>query len=290
MKCFRFLSLLFLSLTLLGSVARAQDETRSVQEELRRRSLYFGNVDGRESAELREATKRYQRRKGFAATGQADRETLRSLGLIRRSADEAPPEELDWPQEPILRSDESIDEVEVARALSEETGIAPASVVSKEVAKKRGLSAKRRSRASLGAAPVADETRAKDSPYISPQEVARFANDYFRTMGSNDIKKQLKFYADNVDYYRNGKIDRRIIEQTLRRYQERWPSRRYTMGTVVRYRRAARTGEIVIEFPVAFTLRSGGKTVRGQTQNRLTISAATIDPRIISISEERIRR
>ena len=63
----------------------AQDEVRSVQEELRRRSLYFGNVDGRESAELAEATRRYQRRKGFTPTGKPDRDTLRSLGLVPRS-------------------------------------------------------------------------------------------------------------------------------------------------------------------------------------------------------------
>ena len=76
----------------------AQDEVRSVQEELRRRSLYFGNVDGRESAELAEATRRYQRRKGFTATGKPDRDTLRSLGLVPRSPDEAPPKELNWPR------------------------------------------------------------------------------------------------------------------------------------------------------------------------------------------------
>src|SRR3954468_2081551 len=59
-------------------LSNAQDDLRSVQEELRRRSLYFGDVNGRDSAELQEATKRYQQRKGFAATGKPDRETLKS--------------------------------------------------------------------------------------------------------------------------------------------------------------------------------------------------------------------
>lgn len=285
------LPLILLTLALSVGALRAQDETRAVQEELRRRSLYFGDVDGRESAELREATKRYQRRKGFAATGRADRETLRSLGLLPRAPGEAPPEELDWPKEPVLPSDETIDSVEVAESLREETGIAPSRVVSKKVAKKRGLSSKTR-RPRRGMAPVVDDSqpRPPDSPYITRQEVARFATDYVRAMGSNDIKRQLKFYADKVDYYHNGEIDRRIIEQTLRRYHARWPSRRYTMGTVVRYRRLSQRGEIVLVFPVAFTLGDGRRTVRGQTSNRLTISAATVDPRIVSISEDRIRR
>src|SRR3712207_9005549 len=77
---------------------RAQD-LRSLQEELRRRSLYFGDVNGLNSPELQEATRRYQQRKGFAATGRPDRETLKSLGLVPRGADEPPPQELAWPNE-----------------------------------------------------------------------------------------------------------------------------------------------------------------------------------------------
>ncbi len=269
----------------------AQDQTRSVQEELRRRSLYFGNVDGRDSEELQEATKRYQRRKGFAATGEADRTTLRSLGLVERGPDEPPPKELDWPEGPILPSDEKLDSVALADSLSEETGIAPASVVSKEVAKERGLTTKSR-RKGGSAAPVIDETlvRAADSPFMTKEEIARFANEYFRSRGSNDLKRQLRLYADQVEYYSNGKIDRRLVEQTLRRYHARWPRRTYRVGDMTSYTRVPDRGEIILTFPVTLTLRDGTRTVKGETENRLVIRAATVDPRIVSISERRIRR
>ena len=118
----------------------AQDETRSVQEELRRRSLYFGNVDGRDSAELQEATRRYQSRKGFAATGRPDRETLRSLGLVPRSPNEPPPSELNWPAEPVLPSDEKNRYRSRSRNRSaRKQAFRPASVVSKKEAQRRGL-------------------------------------------------------------------------------------------------------------------------------------------------------
>lgn len=291
------LPLIIVALSLTSTLVRAQDEIRSVQEELRRRSLYFGNVDGRDSPELREATKRYQGRKGFATTGRPDRETLKSLGLVPRSPNEPPPPELNWPAEPVLQSDERIDPVAIAESLSQETGIAPASVVPKKVAQKRGVSSKGKRGRAAGrdqndSAPVVATSaqRPKDSPYIEPQELARFASDYLAAMSSNDIKRQLKFYADKVNYYRNGEVDRRIVEQTLRRYHARWPTRRYTMGPAIRYRRITSRGEIVMTFPVSFTLRDGRRTVRGQTDNRLAIIAATVDPRIASISEERIRR
>lgn len=290
------LTLLFVFLTVPFGYLRAQDDVRSVQEELRRRSLYFGDVNGRESAELQEATKRYQNRKGFAATGKRDPETLKSLGLIRRSPNDPAPQELAWPEEPVLPSDEKIDTVAVAGALNEETGIAPAAVVPKRQAQ-RAASAVAKRRAAAGApasaaAPTVEpgQKPPKNSPYIAPTELAKFASDYMAAMGSNDIKRQLKLYADTVDYYRNGKIDRRIVEQTLRRYQARWPRRRYTMGKEVRYSRISSRGEITMTFPVSFTLKDGKRTVKGQTDNRITIIAATVDPRISSISEQRIRR
>jgi hypothetical protein len=139
-------------------------------------------------------------------------------------------------------------------------------------------------------APVPADKKPRNSPAIAPTDLSRFVGDYFTAMMSNDIKRQVKFYADNVEYYRNGTIDRRIIEQTIRRYQARWPNRRYTIGSAIHYGPINARGEIVMTFPVSFTLKDGRRTVKGQTQNRLSISAATLDPRIASISEQRIRQ
>ena len=284
-------TILSFALLLSPPLLPAQDEIRSVQEELRRRSLYFGNVDGRESAELAEATKRYQRRKGFAATGKPDRDTLRSLGLVPRTPDEAPPTELNWPAEPVLKSDIKIDPVAVARTLSEETGIAPASVVPDKVARRRGDLTRPRVRPPEDPALARSVSRRSvtSSPFITPQNLTGFVAEYLAAMGSNDVKNELKFYADKVNYYHNGVIDRRIIEQTLRRYHARWPNRRYTTGAAISYHRNDRRGEITMIFRVRFTLKNGRQTVSGQTDNRFRISAATVDPRIISIEEKRVR-
>ena len=281
----------FLALLLSASPLPAQDEVRSVQEELRRRSLYFGNVDGRESAELAEATRRYQRRKGFSATGKPDRDTLRSLGLVPRAPDEPPPTELNWPAEPVLKSDIKIDPVAVAKTLSEETGIAPASVVPDNVTRRRGDLTRPRPRPAEDTASSRSVSRRSvtSSPFISPQNLTGFVGEYLAAMGSNDVKRELKFYADKVNYYHNGTIDRRIIEQTLRRYHARWPNRRYTTGAAISYSRNDKRGEIMMTFRVRFTLKDGRQTVSGETDNRFRISAATVDPRIISIEEKRVR-
>src|SRR3954453_10446092 len=98
--------------------AGADDLVRSAQEELRRRNLYFGDVDGRQSPELQEALKKYQKRKGFSASGREDPDTLRSLGLSPRSPNEPRPKEFEWPEEPVLKSDRKVDMVQEASELA----------------------------------------------------------------------------------------------------------------------------------------------------------------------------
>src|ERR1044072_2058776 len=103
---------IFCCFLLLSPVAaRADEQVRATQEELRRRHTLFGDVDGRPSREFQEALKRYQSRKGLVATGQSDRDTLRSLGLATREAGEAVPKALEWPEEPVLKSDVKLDVV-----------------------------------------------------------------------------------------------------------------------------------------------------------------------------------
>ena len=107
---------------------RADDTMRSVQEELRKRNLYFGEVDGMPSPQVAAALRRYQQRKGFAATGQADATTLHSLNLeapalaavpapslppndtpaaIAATTTTLPPSVSPWPNLPVLHSDEA---------------------------------------------------------------------------------------------------------------------------------------------------------------------------------------
>ena len=107
----KYLSLLVAvgALLCLPLAARADEPTRAVQEELRKRKLYFGDVDGRETPSFLDAVKKYQERKGFAVTGQTDADTLRSLGIS------PPAQEKVLPDVPVLRSDRNVN---AARSLA----------------------------------------------------------------------------------------------------------------------------------------------------------------------------
>lgn len=91
-------------LLLIGATAslRADEGIRQVQEELRKRNLYFGDIDGRSTEELTGALKRYQKRKGFAVTGTICADTAASLRIQSTiaSTDKDPSEWEDLPLDP----------------------------------------------------------------------------------------------------------------------------------------------------------------------------------------------
>lgn len=84
------------------SAVQADETTRHVQEELRKRNLYFGDIDGQSTPELIGALKRYQKRKGFAVTGAVDGDTAASLHVQSTVAftEKTSPDEVDLPIDP----------------------------------------------------------------------------------------------------------------------------------------------------------------------------------------------
>jgi len=276
---------------------QATEELRTTQEELRRRNIYFGEIDGKPSEELREALRHYQKRKGLAASGQSDHDTLRSLGVVSRGANEPPPKELELPDEPVLKSDTKIDVVSEAKEIAVGTGVSPASVAPDMIA--YGRSARRAPVAhadgpgqlnSSGSTRSGGSRPAAEKIVGTPQGIEAYVRQYLAAMSHNRLEDELHFYADRVNYLGNGWVDRRIIEHTLRKYYARWPHRSYSWVEGVTYRTVPKAGEIVVNFRVNFSLHNGRTKARGQTENEIIINAATSDPRIVSIKERRVRR
>jgi peptidoglycan hydrolase-like protein with peptidoglycan-binding domain len=296
----------FVCLALLFALptGRAEDHIRSTQEELRRRNIFFGDIDGRRSNEYSKAVERYQARKGLSATGQEDRDTLRSLGLLPRSANEPPPKELDWPEGPVLRSDARLDVAAEAEELEAETGvpaevIAPVAAGASDRAKKRRRKVTTSSRSARAQHPQpATSTRASTSePRFTvrnsealPGQLTSFVSDFLRAVERNRLADELHFYGDHVDYFGTPNVDRRVIEKTLAAYYARWPKRDYTLLQPVRYQLVPSRAEIIVSYRVRFSLSNGRNKVQGETDNRLTINAATADPRIVAVEERRVRK
>src|SRR5258708_36229396 len=73
-----------------SAAAWADDLTRAVQQRLKDRGFYYGDVDGQSGSETSAAIRRYQIRYGLKVNGELNQETLSSLGLAASHLPAAP--------------------------------------------------------------------------------------------------------------------------------------------------------------------------------------------------------
>src|SRR5437773_6904659 len=195
------------------------------------------------------ALKRYQQRQGFAQTGFADEVTLYSLGI----GEAAPPAEgaRDLPDVPVLKSD---------AALREPRPTTP---------------------------PV--PTKAQNAGDVAKAEIHNFLRRYFDACQSPNPEDELSFYAEKVEYFDHGVVDRPYIKNELAVYDQRWPSRKYTLGDSLR---VVRTGNntiatIRVNFQVANTEHN--RNAGGRTDNTFNLAKRGDSLQIVSIKEARVR-
>ena len=300
-------------LVLLGWTAALGDEqVRRVQEELRKRNLYFADIDGKKSKEVTAAVRRYQERKGFTPTGELDVETLRSLDL-------APPEPVAeaLPDVPVLKSDAARQIAESDRKLLEalekgeltpvgeppaktppgeapaapgtpgevaappnspEAGLPPPSV--KPVPKDRPEA--RPSRPAPAKAPPVEPGSG-----LLPEQAESFVRAYLDTCETNQLEAEMAFYADRVNYFDHGVVRRDFIAKDVARYYRRWPERDYELLDLQVGKPAG--DEIEVKFRIAFNVRNPEHRAAGRTLNHFKIRRAGDELHFVSLKEQRIR-
>jgi peptidoglycan hydrolase-like protein with peptidoglycan-binding domain len=252
-----------------ASALFAGEPVRRVQEELRKRNLFFGDVDGKISPELIGAVRVYQARKGFAPNGEIDQVTCRSLGVddIGNTGARAVSSRTDWPDVPVLRSD-------AARQLPPEDR----AVLEKQAA------------ANVDASSSPEITAAvpNESEDLDEKRVTKFVDEYLRAAATNDLAAQTRFYGDQVAYFDHGVVEKKFIEMDTARYLRRWPERQYQLTAPVKVAAGAKKSETVVEFPIFFHVRSKTRAATGKTRNMWTIRSEGEALKIVAIREEHL--
>lgn len=228
----------------------ADEETRQVQEELRKRHLFFRDIDGRPSLEYALAIKRYQQRMGFAQTGYADGVTLYSLGI---GEPPTPAEGIgNLPDMPVLKSDASVPD------------------------------------RNLPPPPV--PTKAQNAGNVAKADIRNFLRRYFDACQSPNPDDELAFYAEKVEYFDHGVVDRSYIKNELAVYDQRWPARKYTIGDTVRVDRSGNNtiARVRVNFEVANNEHN--RKASGRTDDTINLAKRGDSLEIVSIKEARVRR
>jgi hypothetical protein len=252
----------------LSTLARADETVRQVQEELRKRNLYFGNIDGQISAVLTDALKRYQTRKGFTVSGKVDKDTATSLNI--RNATVAAAEPL--PDVPVLRSD-------TASALPESQRLA----LQREAEEKPDLTP----------SPPAPGESPPPGQDLTPDRVNKFVEDYLRDAEGPSVPAQIKYYSFPVRYFDHGIVAEQFVTKDTSDYVKRWPQRKYTLAGPTNFFASGKEGETEIEFTISFELKNPTRSTKnratGRTKNWWTVRMEGDEMKIVAIREERLR-
>jgi Putative peptidoglycan binding domain len=251
----------------ISSFAQADETVRQVQEELRKRNLYFGNIDGQRSPVLVDALKRYQTRKGFAVTGRVDQDTATSLHIQAASVDAS----TTLPDVPVLKSD-------TASALPE--------------SEKLALQREAEEKADLTPSPPPPAESPAPAQDITPDRVNKFVQDYLRDAESDDVAAQVKYYDFPVRYFDHGSVSEQFVAQDTSNYVKRWPQRKYTLTGPASFFASGKEGQTEVEFTIAFELHNAARTARnkalGRTKNWWSVRKNGEDLKIVAIREARL--
>jgi peptidoglycan hydrolase-like protein with peptidoglycan-binding domain len=254
-------------LPLLG-LARADETVRQIQEELRKRNLYFGNIDGKVTPVLTDALKRYQTRKGFTVSGQVDRDTARSLHVHVTTVAATT-----LPDVPVLKSD-----TESAMPASQRLAL-------QKEAEEKGDD--------LSPTPPPPAESPAASQDLTPERVNKFVEDYLRDGEGPSVPAQLKYYAFPVRYFDHGVVSEQFVTKDTSNYLKRWPERKYTLMGPVNFFASGKEGDTEIEFTISFELHSPARVAKnravGKTKNRWTVRTDGEEMKIVAIQEERLR-
>jgi peptidoglycan hydrolase-like protein with peptidoglycan-binding domain len=250
--------------------ARGDEQMRRAQEELRKRNLYFGDIDGRQTPETAAAIHEYQRRKGFGATGEIDTVTADSLKLPAGNL----------PDAPVLRSDVALTKSEREKLKAQPAPAAPAT-----------LGAGGPVEAASDPVGPLDKPppESKRAPREQEKQATEIVAEYLGDLQSNVPARELRHYAKQVDYLHHGAVKRTSIEAQARTYQRLWPRREYRLIAAKAYVSRSHPDEVTVKYRVAFTVSNPRtcRIARGVTLNSVTLHLVDGRMEIVAVKEQR---
>jgi Trypsin-like peptidase domain len=108
---------------------------------------------------------------------------------------------------------------------------------------------------------------------------------------SSDPLLELSFYADKVDYFDNGLVNRAFIAEDIQKYASRWPRRRFWIDGEIRTRIVNRQEGIAeTTFRLKFAVQNLKKTVAGTCDDVLLIRYVGSRAEIVAIKSTAVSR
>jgi peptidoglycan hydrolase-like protein with peptidoglycan-binding domain len=287
-----------------AGMAWADENVREVQEKLRDAGFYSGEIDGAYSSDLSAALSRYQIRNGLPISGQLDVETSKALGAkpaVGPSTADGEQGSETWrrlrkgQQRTSMRERPSQSVATAARETSSPAGNETQVTEAKPQPQSTPAPTARIASETTEPASV-PPTEARTTVQTTVPPATDLANEFnaerlrdyvaaFVLAGlDRNVGAETEFFADRVQYYDQGIMDRERIRQDLKRYDERWPERHFWVAGTIDIRPES-DQRVQVTFPLGFKLRNGNKQSAGKVDKTLVLDRAGDDLQIVAVNE-----
>jgi peptidoglycan hydrolase-like protein with peptidoglycan-binding domain len=250
----------------------AEQNVRAVQEKLRDAGLYFGEIDGAYSSELAAAIGRYQIRNGLAITGQLDEQTSKALGAepaVTTTANDRTKSSETWRR---LRSAAGRRSATDTQTMVQSTPAATAAIAPDNP--------------KPASAPPATAETDSSAAGSSRERLRDYIGAFVLAGLDPHVGSETDFFADNVQYYDQGRLSREKIRKDLQRYAARWPDRRFWLDGDIAVEPQS-DNRVRVTFPLRYDLRNGSKHSSGKINKTLVLEPAGNDFQIVMVNERK---
>jgi peptidoglycan hydrolase-like protein with peptidoglycan-binding domain len=138
--------------------------------------------------------------------------------------------------------------------------------------------------ASAPPAPVAGAGSA--APELSAERLRDYVAAFVLAGLDRNVGAESEFFADRVEYYDQGIMDREKIREDLKRYDERWPERHFWIAGAINIE-PQNDNRARVTFPLGFKLRNGNRIVTGKVDKTLVLEPAGDDLQIVAVNERK---
>jgi peptidoglycan hydrolase-like protein with peptidoglycan-binding domain len=239
-----------LMLSFLETVS-ADPKIAAVQRALKSHVLYLGEVTGEIDNATAAAITRFQARRGLEVTGELNEETLKALGL-----DGAPPVSA-------ATSEGSSARPEPWRALREQD---------KEFLKE------------LNSAQPTEPDEQTSQAEVSEQ-VRDFIAGFVVVGIDENVEAELQFYAPKANYYDNGVVTKDFIRRDIKRYNQRWPTRRYWLVGDIRILNDPQADPIEVQYQIKYAVKNPQQERTGAAIKTVKLQKTASGLEITSVRE-----
>lgn len=249
MKTFALLTLLIV--WLLESV-NADPKIAAVQQALKSHVLYLGEVTGEIDNATAAAITRFQARRGLEVTGELNAETLQALGL-----DAAAPV-------PPATSGRSSTRPEPWRALREQD---------KEFLEQLNA-----------AQPTQADEQTSQADLL--EQIRDFIAGFVVVGIDENVEAELQFFAPKANYYDSGVVTKDFIRKDIRRYNQKWPTRRYWLVGDVRILNDPQADPVEVQYRIRYAVRNQQQETTGTAIKTVKLQKTPSGFEITSVREK----